>query len=143
MNNMEKQLNRYDFLYREMMVIYNDWSKAQGVSYNEVMIWVSLHNNRVACTQKQICDDWLLPKQTVNTIMREFERRGYIVYTQSESDRRQKNISLTPEGLQLSEQIVPKLHELELSVFDKLGGAVCGQMLDAMEQFIKHFRTGI
>ena len=143
MNRIEKQLNRYDFLYREMMIIYDDWAKAQGVSYNEVMILVSLHNNRANCTQKRICNDWFLPKQTVNTIICEFKKRGYIVYTQSESDRRQKNISLTPEGLQLSEQIVPKLRALELTVFERLGETVCGQMLDAMELYIKHFRSGI
>lgn len=42
------------------------------------------------CTQKQICDEWYLPKQTVFNICKEFREKGWIEFYPSSTDKRER-----------------------------------------------------
>lgn len=143
MDDLEKRLERYDFLYREMMLIYLDWSKANGVSHNETIILASLYCNPNGCSQKEICDTWLLPKQTVNTIVKELEKSGYVKSVAVSADKRKKTLLLTNEGYARAKSVVPKLRELEETVFKKMGKDGSERLLNSMEEFVRLFREGL
>ena len=63
---MQQQLSIFYNLWRESMLMYEEWSKQRGLSYNCVMVLYSLCEDK-DCTQKKIAQKWLLPKQTINT----------------------------------------------------------------------------
>ena len=42
------------------------------------------------CTQKQICDEWYMPKQTVFNICKEFREKGWIEFYPSSRDKRER-----------------------------------------------------
>ncbi|WP_265778704.1 MarR family transcriptional regulator [Avibacterium sp. 21-599] len=48
-----------------------------GLGYNHFAV---LHSLAVAeneqCTQKQICEEWLLPKQTLFNVCKEYKEKG-------------------------------------------------------------------
>ncbi len=48
----------------KMTELYRTWAKRHGMSYNTMMTLYALGQSR-KCTQKQIADEWLIPKQTV------------------------------------------------------------------------------
>ena len=48
--------------------VYSSWSKKHGVNYNEMLVLYTIRDNGF-CTQKQICENYLLPKQTVNHVI--------------------------------------------------------------------------
>ncbi len=143
MDEFEKILERYDNLYREMMLIYLEWSKANGVSHNETIILTSLYCNPKGYSQKEICDAFLLPKQTVNTIVRELEKCGYVKGVPESADKRKKSLLLTSDGYAHAKNVVPKLRALEETVFKKMGKDGSERLLNSMEEFVRFFREGL
>ena len=53
--------------------LYGEWAKQHGMSYHAMITLYALNQDR-KCTQKQIAEEWLIPKQTVNTVVKELER---------------------------------------------------------------------
>ena len=58
----------------------------------------SLYELKENCMQKSILQKWSIPKQTVNTILKEFSVNGYIELLTNKEDKRNKLITLTPKG---------------------------------------------
>lgn len=44
--------------------VYAAWSKKHGISYHEMLVLYSIRDTGF-CTQKQLCDSYLLPRQTM------------------------------------------------------------------------------
>ncbi len=68
------------------------WIAKLGLGYNHFAVLYSLvaaENGQ--CTQKQICDEWLLPKQTVFNVCKEYKEKGWIEFSESAVDKREKN----------------------------------------------------
>ena len=93
--SLTKELDRFYYLWRESIAIYEDWAKQQGLSNNVVMVMESIYSNRENCTPSSISHKWFIPKQTVNTILRDFEKKEYITLLQHPKDKRNKIIRLT------------------------------------------------
>ena len=66
--------------------LYRIWAKKHQLNYNALVILYTL-NDYKKCTQKQICEWWALPKQTVHGILLDFEKKGYITITASTKNR--------------------------------------------------------
>ena len=76
--NARQQVEQMCVCLCRQEALYGEWAKAHGMSYNTVMTLYALAQAR-GCTQKQIAEEWLIPKQTVNTIVKELERQGFRV----------------------------------------------------------------
>lgn len=100
--------------------IYSAWAKKQGVSYNVLSVLYTAYKNE-KCSQKYICEQWCLPKQTVSTTCMDLIARGIIVQAQSVEDKRASYISLTEKGLNFAAPIVGELLHLERRVLDRMG----------------------
>ncbi|MCQ4765613.1 MarR family winged helix-turn-helix transcriptional regulator, partial [Cloacibacillus evryensis] len=99
----------------------DEWSKASGISDSAVLVLHSLYYELGCSTQKMICDKWLFTKQTVNSILKDFERRGLIEFSTLDSDRRNKLVRLTPAGDDLAGSLIPELSRLVRFVMEKMG----------------------
>ena len=62
---------RYYTLWRECNLMYEEWSKEQGLSMNGYLILYSFYDEKDELTQKSISQKWMIPKQTVNTILKD------------------------------------------------------------------------
>lgn len=96
-----KELDRFYNLWRESTAIYEDWAKQQGLSNNAVMVMDSIYSNKENCTPSSISHKWFIPKQTVNTILRDFEKKEYITLLQHPKDKRNKIIQPTKKAKKL------------------------------------------
>ena len=54
--------------------VYSMWAKNNNVSYNRMLVLYTIREFGF-CTQKQICDSYLLPRQTVNHVISEMKGR--------------------------------------------------------------------
>lgn len=145
MNNKEEkfeQLQRFYALWREENAMYEDWAKEQGLSSNSALILYALYESKENCTQKSISQKWSIPKQTINTILKEFSAKGYIELLTDKADKRNKLIMLTPEGNAYACKIVEALHKRELFTIDRMGLDNITRMNDETELFINLFRSG-
>ena len=75
---LTEQLQHYTVLWRETSALYEEWAKRHALSYYELLVILSIMNPDGPCLQKDICTHWQLPKQTVNTILKNFAGRGWI-----------------------------------------------------------------
>lgn len=116
-----EEINRYYRLWREGVFFYEEWAKKRGLSYNAVMVLYSIYQQKEDCTQKLISEKWFIPKQTVNTILKDFEKRNFITLLPLPSDKRNKVIHATPTGAEYANRIISELREVELYVMKHFG----------------------
>lgn len=116
-----RQIKEYYAVWLEMEQLYQEWAKRFGLSYHSLFTLYGIWEMQEECTQKRICDEWLMPKQTVNAILKKFQKEGYIIYKTNERDRRNKNISLTKQGELFAAEIIGKLTQLEMAAMKKMG----------------------
>lgn len=100
--------------------LYRIWAKRHNLNYNALVILYTLDDYKV-CTQKQICEWWALPKQTVHGILLEFEKKEYITMIENAENKRERLISFTKQGEVYASSILKKLHKMEEMAMEKLG----------------------
>ena len=145
MNNKDEkfeQLQRFYALWREENAVYDDWAREQGLSSNSALILYTLYEEKENCTQKSISQMWSIPKQTVNTILKEFSANGYIELSADKKDKRNKLIMLTPKGNAYAGKIVESLRKRELFAIDQMGLENITRMNNDTELFISLFKRG-
>ena len=130
------ELHRFYSLWRENNAIYDKWAKAHGLSSNELLFLYSLYEADNHCTQREISQRWFIPKQTINTILKDFERKGYVKLSSSADDKRNKLIRLTPTGMDYAKSIIEELRAKELYVMQEMGTIRVREMNDSQELFI-------
>ena len=72
--------------------VYYLLSRRMGLKANTLALLYALDDGKVH-SQKQICEEWLIPKTTLNTIVRECIAEGYITLI-SEEHTREKVIQM-------------------------------------------------
>lgn len=85
--------------------------------------------------QKDIVENYGMPKQTVNTVITDLQRKGYIRLTPDENDKRSKIIILTDEGRRYAENIVNPLLNCEKEVLAEMGKERVEMLISTMNQY--------
>lgn len=96
----------------KMRGVYAVWCRGKGLRYHELLVWYSLRDFG-PCTQKQICEHYLLPKQTIHNIVAGLRERGYVELRQEGADWREKVIVPTESGWAYCRAVMEPLEELE------------------------------
>ena len=136
------QLQQYMELWRESNVAYEEWAKRKGLSYFELLTLLSLVEAQEDCTQTDICRQWLFPKQTVHCILKNFQKREWIVLLPLERDRRNKRILFTDQGRTFAEKVIGELQRHEQVVWKKLGEQRAAAVLENTDLFNQYFKEG-
>lgn len=116
-----KEIKKYYTIWQEYNFVYEEWAKKHNLSVNSLLILCDIYDDKENCTQKRISQRWLIPKQTINTILKDFERRGFVKLLPSTEDKRNKVIQFTPEGKEYADSIISKLRKIEISAVEKIG----------------------
>ena len=138
-----EQLNRYYSVWQEYNYVYEEWAKAHGMSVNSLLVLSAIQEGGNDCTQRKISQRWMIPKQTINMILKEFERKGLVELLPMQEDKRNKLIQFTPAGDKYADGIISKLRKVELYVIEKMGIERMKQLNDNMALFVELFnKTG-
>ncbi len=112
-----------------------------GYSYSQFAVLYCLGSSVSGnCTQKAICDKWFLPKQTVYNICREYKSKGWIVFSESSSDKREKYLILTEAGRPYAEEVFSRAESFSGKVLKKFGSSRSERLyvlLSELEQICK------
>ena len=71
-------------------------------------------------SQKQICDDWDIPRSTANTIIKDLESKNYIALSQIKGERRELLVSLTESGKKYADGILSDLYRREREIYSEI-----------------------
>ena len=111
----------YDFgraLYR-VDSFYDEFAKQSNVS--SALLWVLYAlNDGNPHTQIEISNDWELPKTTVNTVIKEIQKDGYVELVPIKGKRREMSIVLTESGKKFADNVLSDLYKKEAEVFKSL-----------------------
>lgn len=100
--------------------IYSEWSSRHNISYNEMLVLYTIRENGF-CTQKQICDNYLLPKQTMNNVIAGLRKDGVLEYNDAHSKGHEKAFILTPKGKEYAAPFLESLDTVESRALELLG----------------------
>lgn len=117
--------------------LYGEWAKTHGMSYNTVLTLYALDLGR-PCTQKQIAEEWLIPKQTLNTIIKELERQGYVEF-QPQPGKREKLVRFTMAGRAYAQMHLGELYQMEERAMETLPAHLRQALLEGTQAFTDAF----
>lgn len=139
---IREQINLINIALSGTLNLYRIWAKKHQLNYNALVILYTLNDYKV-CTQKQICDWWALPKQTVHGILLDFERKGYITITANAGDKREKLIVFTENGELFASSILDKLHQMEENAMHELGAEKRKQLIESNTKYYELLKKEI
>lgn len=137
-----KQVSQFCEEYHVINMVYEDYARTLDISYTSLQILTILTYVN-DCTQKLICEKTFLPKQTVNAIITNFYKKGFVELREMPSDRRNKTIHLTEEGTKYAEQIIPQIRKAEYIAFEKLTSEQRKNLLEAIRIYGIGFRKAM
>ena len=111
---------------------YAQFAKKSGVPPRLLWVLYALNDGEVH-TQKEICDTWILPRTTVNTVVKELKEQGYVILTPIKGKKREMNVVLTDAGKVYANEKLKRLYEIEERVFQTL--------TETDKQVIEHLKT--
>ena len=125
------QINRAIIKFRG---VYASWSKKHEISYNEMLVFYTIRDNGF-CTQKQICDSYLLPRQTMNHVFAKLCADGIIEVSSAHSIGREKAFILTDRGRAYAAPLIDSLNRIEEKAIEMMGEARIRAMTDLVQEF--------
>ncbi len=109
-----------------------------GVKSNTFVLLYALADGR-HYSQKQLCEEWSVPRTTLNTIVRECKEQGYLELLPTGG--KEKNIRLTDAGkLWASTIIAPIIQAEERALAGVLARRLADQMETATAALTREFR---
>lgn len=100
--------------------IYSAWSAQHNISYHEMLVFYTIREKGF-CTQKQICDSYILPRQTMNNVITTLRRNGILEISAEHSAGREKAFVLTPKGVDYAQPLMNSMNTVENRAVELLG----------------------
>jgi DNA-binding MarR family transcriptional regulator len=114
--------------------LYGLAAKVNGIKDNTLDLLCALDDG-LAHTQKQICDEWLIPRTTLNTIVKECVKLGYLSLS-SEGHTREKTILVTAAGRAYIRETMAGVYHAEQSAMRRTREEYPAPFISALERFV-------
>lgn len=138
MNNCSEYVKAITSVVDRTDYLYEKWAKQQGINSYVSRIMYMIYASKIN-KQKDIVESYGMPKQTVNTVITELQKKGYIQLIQDKNDKRSKIIILTDEGIEYAEKIVTPLLNCEKEVLSEMGKERVELLIDTLHQYAELF----
>ena len=133
--NQTQQLhNRVNHAIIKCRGVYSQWAKVCGVSYNRMLVFYTIRDYGY-CTQKQMCDQYLLPRQTMNNIVTALCREGLLTEDSTRRQGREKAYILTEAGAEYSARHLASLNAVEERAAQTFGAERIRTMADLVLEY--------
>lgn len=131
-------MNEKEFFYRLGTTIYkidNVYDVlAKKADIPQTLLWILYAlNDGNKHSQRDICENWSLPKSTVNTIIKDLEKEKLVILEPIEGKRREMFIKLTSDGIKLANEKLGFVYTFEKNIYKKLSNEA-NKILSHFEQ---------
>ncbi len=134
-DNHNELIKRYCSYLQEWNASYEEYARSVGLSYTALSILTALYKTE-NCTQKLLCEQCFLPKQTVNAAVTAFYKKGWVRLEEMPEDRRNKTIHFTEDGKAEAERIVSKIRQCEQYSMENLTEEERRVLLCATQKYV-------
>lgn len=143
LNTIKAQLEKMNHQEKEIVAIYRRISSVIGMSESEFWVLYALFTIKGECTQQEISDFWFFPKQTVNTVITNLKKKGYVQLETIPGTRNKKNILLTEKGKDFGNKTVMLVYSAELKVLEKMEPEERIKCIEIMDKYIFYLNEEI
>lgn len=123
--------------------LYDDYAKSVGLTFMSLLILEIIFATPENCTQKLICQQTRLPKQSVNTVIKSFLDQGYMDLKEDPSDRRNKKIRLSEAGRTYAKNIIETMWNAEQLAMEKMTLEQRNMLVELIGLYEKNFKQYI
>jgi len=125
--------------------IYGTAAKADGINGSTLELLYALDDG-LPHTQKQICEEWFIPRTTLNTAVKECVERGYVSLSGVEHSK-EKIIVVTGSGKEYARRMLGDFYAAEQRAIERTRAEFTGSFVAGLERFAdclqSEFETGI
>ena len=132
--NKQKLFDDVNRAIIKFRAIYFEWSRRHNISYHEMLVLYTIRENGY-CTQKQICDNYLLPKQTIHNIISNMRENGILIYDESLSVSREKVFVLSEKGREYAAPFLESLDLVESGAMEILGKEKLNKLIGLLLEY--------
>ena len=125
-DQINRCMNRIDGLYYMA-------SRKLGVKDNTLLLFYVMNDGKVH-SQKEICEEWLIPRTTINTVVKEAVNKGYVRLEHSDHTR-EKTIMLTEAGKTYADRLLQKVFAAEEQALERTLQEFSPELLKDLEAF--------
>jgi len=129
MKRITNAMNRLDRAYL-------DNEKFVGAQGNLLFLLYAIEDG-LPHTQKSICDEWMIPRTTLNSVVKKCEREGYVTLKHVAGTRRELEICLTDAGVEFANKALEAIHWVEDRAITETLKEVSPNFIDAYEYFVE------
>ena len=117
-----KQIYRIDAMYAE-------YAKRRKCK-NARLLWVLYAlDDGTNHSQREIAENWNMPKSSVNAIVSELQEAGYVTLTPIKGQKREMFVRLTPEGEEYAHKKLADLYKIEQKAYENFSPETLGAIL--------------
>lgn len=138
--SIKEQLEILNQQVKELTGIYHQVAVKSGISDNEFWLWYTLLILDEEYSQQDICDMWSLPKQTVNSVVANLNKKGYVFLEVVPNTRNRKIIRLTEAGKTFGRNIVTNIYKSEEQAIEKMSEEERQTCITLLKKYISLFR---
>ncbi len=135
MDNVSKELKRYNYLFGETGAAYHEMHLKLGMSDSAGMILYAILESGDRRLLREICHFTGLNKQTINSAIRKLEAEG-IVYLEM-AGAKNKVVCLTEKGKKLAERTAGRVLQAENEIFASWVQEDVEKYLELTEKFLQ------
>lgn len=119
--------------------LYEVSAKWKGVKANTLTLLYALDDEEVH-TQKSISEGWLIPRTTLNTIIKECVSDGYIMLKPIKGCRRDLRIVLTNEGKEFTKKLLMDVYIAENMALSKTLESCNEDFIESLKVFSENLK---
>ena len=127
-------LNRVNRTIIRFRGLYSAWSGGHGIGYNEMLVLYTVREFGY-CTQKQISDSYLLPRQTVKHVFSVMRRKGLLEGSPAHRNGREKAFVLSRAGQVLAKPFLDFLNRTKTLAVERFGTERLQEKIRLLEEY--------
>ena len=132
----------YDFFYTSTRFYYK-FAKKYDMSDISLFTLHAIYSNNKECIQNDLAEKLALPKQTVCSILDNFEKKGYVKREINPKDKRNRLISLTEKGIEFAKPIIEGLENLDINMLKCLSDEDIKNYVNYQKELIRFMENYI
>ncbi len=121
---------------------YYRWAVRSGITPHTLDLLYALDDG-LPRSQKQICEEWAIPKTTVNTVVKACQAAGYITLKPMPGQPRQRMLCLTSTGLTYAREALAELYVLENQAMAAVVKRFGPEFVEAVELYCAQFQKAL
>lgn len=143
MKTIRDELKLFNAIIKEIDALYSALAHRSELTDSAFWVLYYLTQMEEDITQKSICEQWALSKQTVNNAIRDLQKKGYICLLESQKDRRSKQISLTQLGKAFTKKHIESIFNMEKSIFSQMSQEERDHLISSNATYLRLLRHEI